>query len=395
MEAIKSLLEWAEAGGVEMNGIAPKPLPGRGIGFVATRRIEVSSARVFVFRIYSDTVQKIGEPILVVPSGLLRTISNTRKPILRKLKGTTVHGILAASLCLEKDPDFEPWRAVMPTKEEITRSMPFYWPKDLQELLPDAAKTVLKQQQTKTAKDWKRVTATYPGIDESDFLYNWHLVNSRTFYHVTPKTEKLHKDDHMVLQPVADLFNHDPNRGCSVAFDANDYTITTKHAHEPGDEVFIQYGNHSNDMLLAEYGFILPAGVNRWDETTLDAHLCPRFSTAQKSKLEEAGFWAGYKLDADTPVCYRTQVALRALFLEDRQWKQVVSGIREEDRDREAADKELLAVLRVYEKEIRATLKQLDCLKVGEEGMRETLRSRWLQIKDLVVSTIAGIEHER
>ncbi|KAK0390759.1 hypothetical protein NLU13_0262 [Sarocladium strictum] len=377
MEAIENLLEWAKAGGVEMNGIAPKPLPGRGIGFVATRRLEV------------------GEAILVVPSALLRTISNTRKPILRKLKGTSVHGILAASLCLEKDPAFEVWRAVFPTKEDITRSMPFYWPKELQDLLPEAGKVVLKQQQTKTAKDWKRVSAAYPEIEEADYLYNWHLVNSRTFYHVTPKTEKLHKDDHMVLQPVADLFNHDPNRGCSVAFDANDYTITTKHTHEPGDEVFIQYGNHSNDMLLAEYGFILPSGLNRWDETTLDAYLCPRFSATEKAKLEEAGFWAGYKLDSDTPVCYRTQVALRALLLEDRQWKQVVSGTRGEDRDREAADKELLAVLRIYEKDIRGTLKKLDALKVGEDGAREALRSRWLQIKELVVSGIAGIEHER
>jgi hypothetical protein len=306
-----------------------------------------------------------------------------------------VHGILAASLCLEKDPDFDIWKGVFPTKEEITQSMPFHWPQDLQDLLPEAAKDVLKQQQTKIAKDWKRVSAAYSDIEESDYFYNWHLVNSRTFYHVTPKTEKLHKDDHMVLQPVADLFNHDPNRGCSVAFDANDYTITTKHTHEPGDEVFIQYGNHSNDLLLVEYGFILPAGVNRWDETTLDAHLCPRFSTAERTKLEEAGFWAGYKLDADTPVCYRTQVALRALFLNDRQWKQVVSGIRSEDMDRETADKELLTVLKSYEKEVRSKLKEIDMSKAGEEHMREILRSRWLQVKDLVVSAIASIEHER
>ncbi|KAH8171621.1 SET domain-containing protein [Sarocladium implicatum] len=377
MEAIENLLEWATAQGVEMKGIEPKHLPGRGIGLVATRKIEV------------------GEAILVVPSQLLRTISNTPKPMLRKLKGTSVHSILAASLCLEKDPVFELWRAVFPTKEDITQCMPFFWPQELQDLLPDAAMAVLKKQQIKVAKDWKRVSAAYSDIDELDFQYNWHLVNSRTFYHVTPRTEKLHKDDHMVLQPVADLFNHDPNRGCSVAFDAADYTITTKHVHEPGDEVFIQYGNHSNDMLLAEYGFILPSGMNRWDETTLDTHLCPRFSSELKQKLEDAGFWAEYKLDADTPVCYRTQVALRALFLNERQWRQVASGIRGEDRDREEANKELLEVLRPYEKEIRATIRKIEGLKVGDEEMRETLRKRWVQIKELVVSAIASIEQER
>lgn len=330
-----------------------------------------------------------------MPSPLLRTIANTPKPITRKLKGTSVHGILAASLCLEKDPVFETWRAVFPTKEDITGSMPFFYPQELQDLLPDTARTLLKQQQAKVAKDWKRISAAYSNIEESDYVYNWHLVNSRTFYHVTPRTEKLHKDDHMILQPVADLFNHDPNRGCSVAFDAADYTITTKHTHEPGEEVFIRYGNHSNDMLLVEYGFIMAAGTNPWDETTLDAQICSRFSPDQKKKLEDAGFWADYKLDANTPVCYRTQVALRALFLNDRQWKQIASGIRSEDQDREAADKELLSVLKQYEKEVRATMREIDVLKVGEVGMKETARTRWVQIKDLIVSAIAGIEHER
>ena len=331
----------------------------------------------------------------MVPSPLLRSISNTPKPILRKLKGTSVHGILSASLCLEKDPVFELWRAVFPSKEDVTHSMPFFWPTELQELLPDAAMAVLKKQQTKVAADWKRVSAAYSDIEEDDFQYAWHLVNSRTFYHVTPRTEKLHKDDHMILQPVADLFNHDPNRGCSVAFDAADYTITTKHTHEPGDEVFIQYWNHSNDMLLAEYGFILPSGINRWDETTLDAHLCPRFSPELKKKLDEVGFWAEYKLDADTPVCYRTQVALRALFLNDRQWRQVASGMRSEDRDREEANKELLSVLRPYEKEIRGTIRKIEESNAGDEEMRETLRKRWVQIKELVVSAMASIEQER
>jgi len=41
MEAIEELLRWAAAQGVEMNGIGPKYMPGRGIGIVATRKLKV------------------------------------------------------------------------------------------------------------------------------------------------------------------------------------------------------------------------------------------------------------------------------------------------------------------------------------------------------------------
>jgi hypothetical protein len=46
--AIEQLLEWTTSIGVELNGIHPKALHGRGIGIVATRHLEVrSSTRLF------------------------------------------------------------------------------------------------------------------------------------------------------------------------------------------------------------------------------------------------------------------------------------------------------------------------------------------------------------
>lgn len=41
-EAIEQLLEWTTSIGVNLNGIHPKALHGRGIGIVATRQLEVS-----------------------------------------------------------------------------------------------------------------------------------------------------------------------------------------------------------------------------------------------------------------------------------------------------------------------------------------------------------------
>ena len=42
MEPNEQLLQWAEAKGVKLDGIAPQRLPGRGMGIVATRSIQVS-----------------------------------------------------------------------------------------------------------------------------------------------------------------------------------------------------------------------------------------------------------------------------------------------------------------------------------------------------------------
>lgn len=41
METYDEFLRWAQDGGVELNGIAPRSLPGRGIGIVVTKPIKV------------------------------------------------------------------------------------------------------------------------------------------------------------------------------------------------------------------------------------------------------------------------------------------------------------------------------------------------------------------
>ncbi|KAJ6444022.1 SET domain-containing protein [Purpureocillium lavendulum] len=379
MEAIESLLEWATSRGVVLDGIGPKPLPGRGIGIVATRAV------------------KEGEVVLSVPTALLRSLGNTPKPIVRALKGATVHAILAASLCLESEPEFDVWRAVLPSLEDVSAGMPICWPSELQALLPAAASAMLAKQQAKFDTDWALVSAAFPDdstharLTRDGFLYAWNLVNSRTFYHTTPRTEKLHKDDHMVLQPVADLFNHAPRGSCSVAYDAAGFTMVALRAHAPGDELSIQYGAHSNDFLLVEYGFALPRDANPWDETGLDAYVCPLFAPAQRRRLEAAGFWAGYVLDAQT-ACYRTQTALRLLCVSPAQWRAVLDGTRDEDLDAPAVDAELLRVLRRYEKDVRARVAEVERSAAGSDATRGLLRARWIQIKELVVAAISRIQ---
>lgn len=270
--------------------------------------------------------------------------------------------------------------------------MPLCWPLSLQDLLPDAARTLLSKQRAKFDRDWSLVAAAYPDLDRDTYLHAWLLVNTRTFYHTTPRTKKdLPREDHMVLQPVADLFNHSPN-GCTVSFTPAGFTITTSVAADQGDEMFIRYGSHSNDFLLVEYGFTLPRGLNTFDEVCLDPYLTPRFSPAQRDVLQGRGFWGGYMLDAET-ACYRTQVALRVLCLPESTWLDVLEGERDEDRDHELVDRQLLKVLWKYSADIDEMKGKVNDVSVGNV-MRNSLRDRWQQIVEMVDGAIARLSKD-
>lgn len=339
-------------------------------------------------------MKQANQDILKVPTSTLRSIAKTPNHITTALPNATVHAILSTSLCLDTSADLLPWRGVFPSKADIHAALPICWPAELRALLPSSASAILARQSAKFNKDWALVEAAFPNseqITKEDFLYSWLLVNTRTFYHTTRKTEKLPREDHMVLQPVADLFNHSPN-GSTVSYNDKFFTITTTRAHCPGDELFIKYGPHANDFLLVEYGFTLPPPLNPWDETCLDPYLCPALIAArQKDRLEEAGFWGKYMLDAET-ACYRTHVALRTLCLTPLQWQAVLDGERDEDRDKARVDAELVQVLKKYETDIREKLAEVEKMTAGEELSREVLVDRWLQIKELVVGTIRRLE---
>lgn len=191
----------------------------------------------------------------------------------------------------------------------------------------------------------------------------------------------------MALNPFADYFNHTDDQGCEVTFGPNGYAITTDKPIKKGEEIYISYGNHSNDFLLAEYGFILEE--NKWDEICLDSYILPLLSEIQKKTLKDAGFLGKYVLDKET-VCYRTQVALRLLCLPLKDWRRFLNG-HDDGKDQSAVDQLLLKILRPYSKTVEETIKSLAVLDCGLASQRETLSRRWRQIHLILRSAIARI----
>ncbi|CAK7229650.1 hypothetical protein SEUCBS140593_007319 [Sporothrix eucalyptigena] len=411
-DTLQDLLRYAAKQGVQLDGITPRRLPGRGYGMVATRDV------------------KEGETVLTVPTRALRTLATVPKAISRKLdRDVTVHGILAAHLVLDDTGDDAAWDAVLPTPDDLEAGMPLLWPAKLRDLLPTPAKAALQKQQTKLTADWVCVKAAFEkeeeeatkeakakkeakeeaadgkrkpwGLTKSNYIRAWLLVNSRTFYYTTPRSEAAlpSHDDRIAMQPVADLFNHAADRGCKAAYSAQGFSFVADRVYREGDEVPISYGAHANDALLVEYGFILDE--NRWDEVSLDAALLPKLSSSPndiwREDLEAAGFWGNYMIDAATPGgCYRTQVALRRLLagttgaVKRAAWQQFVDGGGDGDGDddeSEAIQDQVLECLDEMAETAHKTLAKIERLGkagVGTDSQRNLLTLRWKQIEAMV-----------
>ncbi|CAK7270867.1 hypothetical protein SEPCBS119000_004308 [Sporothrix epigloea] len=415
-DALQDLLRYAAKRDVKLEGIAPRRLPGRGYGMVATCDI------------------REGQTVLTVPTRALRTLATVPKAISRKLvHDVSVHGILAAHLVLEDADDDAAWDAVLPTRDDLEAGMPLLWSPKLRELLPTPARTALQRQQSKLTADWEHVKAAFAettdargatddeaargprrpwGLTKSNYVRAWLLVNSRTFYYTTPRSEAAlpSHDDRIAMQPVADLFNHTAEGGCKVSYTAQGFSFVADRAYKQGDEVLISYGAHANDALLVEYGFVLDN--NRWDEVSLDAVLLPKLSSSpgglMRDDLEAAGFWGSYMIDAATPSgCYRTQVALRRLLCgttvtaKRAAWQRFVEGGGDDDDDEASSDalrKLLLECLDGMAELANSSLAKLERLgkaNVGTGMQRSLLALRWRQIEAMVAQAAQSLRESQ
>ncbi|KZF20512.1 SET domain-containing protein [Xylona heveae TC161] len=361
-------LTWAQEQGIKCDGIEPATIAGRGSGIVATRKLSA------------------GEVVAYLPIKALYATKNVSTEVRIQLTGTTVHGILAASLALEaglKTVPYGPWRAVWPSKRDFEESMPIMWSSDAQNLLPPFAKELLQAQKQKLETDTAEALHKFPKITGDDYTFHWLIVNTRTFYYVPPGAKKKPPAaDCMALCPFTDYFNHS-DIGCPVSFDTIGYTIRCDRDYAAGDELYISYGNHSNDFLLVEYGFLLQ--TNTWDELRLDHLLLQEFTAKQKDQLKQAGFLGNYVLDRDQ-VCYRTQVAVRLLILPRYKWQRFVHGKDDGGHEQGEVDAFIVRLLQRFLDETVESLSKVDALP--QSGPKTLLQKRWLQIRDILTCRI-------
>ncbi|CAI6033318.1 unnamed protein product [Clonostachys chloroleuca] len=353
----------AREDGVQINGVTPRVISGRGIGMVATRQLEKDEA------------------IMTIPTEAIRSLHTIPHDISMKLDpDMSIHGLLAAEVTLHNNPSHI-WSQIIPTWEDFQNTVPLLWPEALQELLPAEAKSLLIKQKAKYEADWEAFRTGFPKQDRQNYLYAWFLVGTRTFFFDSPEMTLYPLHDRLSLLPVADLFNHSAT-GCEVSFQDEGYTITTDRHYDAGEEIFTSYGDHTNDFLLAEYGFVLEH--NPWDKICLDDLIIPKLSATQISTLKEKGYSGEYLLHHGSKKNDAIFIALRVLCSDIFNWQKFEDG--DEDMGSSLAEGIALLpeLLNEYRDRIAEAKTKIRKLSDGKEAQKSLLWKRWEQIETIV-----------
>ena len=313
-----------------------------------------------------------------IPIRAIRSLHTVPKDLSRKLGSElSIHGLLAAELALQRN-DTADWASLVPQWTDFENTVPMLWPEELQQLLPAEAKHLLKQQCSRFECEWTVFRKVFSNEIRREYLYAWLLVNTRTFYFETPAMLKSPWHDRLALLPIADLFNH-ADTGCAVSFSTDQgYSITADRHYRQGDEIHTSYGDHSNDFLLTEYGFLLRG--NRWDKLCLDDILLPRMSSRQKSELEQNHPLGDLTLHTDSKKSDKIWIALRVLCCAKPQWRSYMDGEEDDEGTLSKAVKLLPVVLDEYLGMINDALAVLRTLRIGKACQKDLLVQRWEEI---------------
>ncbi|KAJ5336995.1 uncharacterized protein N7506_005017 [Penicillium brevicompactum] len=400
--------KWAFDNGVQTDAVTPARLQGRGLGMVATRNI------------------KKGDAVLRVPTTIMVTVDDVPASFTEKLPEDIAVQALFAGYLTHGDPEqlskYDLWRKSWPSRQDFEDSMPILWPpalggpqwpgsedvgSDQPSLLPPSIsghwpslkpgpktrkyttdyQNILAEQAQRLRKAWTDVTSAYPETKWEDFSYHWLIVNTRSFYWVGEGQEVPEDlNDAMGLVPFADYFNH-ADVARDVKFDKDEYVFRATKDYEEGEEVFMNYGSHPNDTLLAEYGFILD--VNEADSIYLDDIVFQDIHTpGQQEELWLNQYYGNYQVTPHGP-CYRTETAACLSYMKEEDWRNHVlegqSQGLDESRSEATIKRWILTYAAEAEAGISAINKAIEVNPTVQEHLpkAELLLKRWKQIKDL------------
>ena len=143
---------------------------------------------------------------------------------------------------------------------------------------------------------YRLLCAEHPvAFSAEQFLRAWLMVITRAFELGGSRS---------TLVPGLDSFNHDPVKRCAaVRLDSSgDMWLEATRCIEPGEEVYLEYGELSNPLLYRTYGFTLPPEARSLQQTVrccaaplalgssrVVARCCP-FTAAWSYRIESSEF---------------------------------------------------------------------------------------------------------
>lgn len=323
-----------------------------------------------------------------IPARAILNLHSISPSIAKKLPSTmSIHGLLAAQLASKDDDEIARRKDAMPTLQSFMDTTPIFWAEELQEYLPTGAKKLVEKQSASFQRDWDMFSPRFPEVRRQDYLHCWFLVSTRAFYNETPKTLKYPWEDRLALLPVADMFNHAEAPGCAVTFSAESYTVTANQAYSIGDEVTISYGDHSNDFLLAEYGFILEE--NQSDSVDLGVVIEPMLNAEQRRELKDQG-QDKFRLGSTLDYLSGSIGAALKLILEQASSTEL-DGVQMDGTDDTACKRLLMTLLKEFLGKAGEMKASIQLVKAGDDSQKTMLTRRWEQIEALVEQAIKSL----
>ncbi|THC99987.1 hypothetical protein EYZ11_000566 [Aspergillus tanneri] len=163
---------------------------------------------------------------------------------------------------------------------------------------------------------------------------------------------------------------------------------------EPGEEVYMSYGPHSNDFLLVEYGFYLD--VNASDSIYLDDIIFQSLTAEQKKELVLREYFGNYEVTAEG-VSSNVELVACLKYMSLRDWRKYILGQSDRNVDPQKTAGIICDWIRTYLTESEVTIKSIqnamDNMPVASGNAaisakqeRERLNmvlGRWIQIRHL------------
>jgi hypothetical protein len=208
IDKLEYFTQWSQSRGIQISGVAPALLPGRGLGLVAIEDL------------------KQGQRIVLVPNkAMLRPVmsaSGTSKPDMHKeISRQAQLAMTLMAECRKVDSPLRLWEATWPSRVDLAACMPIQWEPSLQRLLPPATQDLLKDQIEEYGRDLNAAAQLCgQGFDNPEFLYYWCIVSTRGF-HFKPVGNS---PAYTIMCPFLDFANHGPSgSGIKVEQTRNGY----------------------------------------------------------------------------------------------------------------------------------------------------------------------------
>ncbi|XP_022648747.1 SET domain-containing protein 4-like isoform X2 [Varroa jacobsoni] len=197
-----------------------------------------------------------GDIIISLPESLLITESKVRASIPNLPNTFSIEEILTAFIIAEtRLGSYSTWQPYISSLPAEFNSLFTY--KQLDKL-PRGLQLAFDRWCTTALRSWRNLSKYFQAVkaddvSESEFLWSWCVVNTRCIY----------VEGHGgVLAPFLDMLNHHWTASVNTQFKEGHFVIISNSRYEPGEEVFISYGNYDNRTLLQNYGFVLDDNPN-------------------------------------------------------------------------------------------------------------------------------------